>query len=118
MSLTKTVSVNTIQVERHKGVGMQVVDPTGVASAPGNVSVRDWQLDLQGQTVGVLWNGKPNADNLFREVERRLRREFGVKEVIWANKAVEAAGPSLPATEAIYNRLSSGAVAVLAGSGD
>jgi hypothetical protein len=96
---------------------MKVVDPTGVvpvlAEAEGS-----WSLDMRGKTLGVLWNGKPNADNLFRVMERRLTEQFGVADTIWVDKLAMARGPALPASEEMFDKLSSGAIAVLSGSGD
>ncbi len=96
---------------------MQVISPTGVVPAP-EASDESWQLDVRGQTVGILWNGKPNADNLFRIIERRLMNDYGIAGTVWGDKHSEAGGPALPATDAIFEKLSSGAVAVLVGSGD
>jgi hypothetical protein len=96
---------------------MEVISPTGVVPAP-ETSDEGWQLDVRGQTIGILWNGKPNADNLFRVIERRLTDEYGIAGTFWVDKYSEAQGPALPATEAMFEKLSSGAVAVLVGSGD
>jgi len=41
---------------------------------------------LDGQTLGILCNGKPNADNLLRAVERHLRNGYRIADVIWMNK--------------------------------
>src|SRR4051794_15426421 len=96
---------------------MQVIDPTGVLPVPVEAGAQ-WHQDVRGKTVGVLWNGKPNADNLFRVIERRLKESFGIAGTIWVDKLTDAHGPALPATEAMFDKLSSGAVAVLTGSGD
>ena len=96
---------------------MQVISPTGLEPVPEG-SDESWQLDVRGQIIGILWNGKPNADNLFRVIERRLMADYGIAGTVWADKQSEARGPALPATEDIFHRLSSGAVAVLVGSGD
>ena len=96
---------------------MQVIDPTGILPAPLPPGAA-WQLDVRGKTIGFLWNGKPNADNLFRVIERRLTDSFGIRGTIWVDKLTDANGPAMPATEAMFGKLSSGAVAVIAGSGD
>jgi hypothetical protein len=96
---------------------VQIVDPTGVLPAVVS-SEGAWKLDLRGQTLGVLWNGKPNADNLFREIERRLKASYGVADSIWVDKLAMGQGPGMPATEEMFGRLTSGAIAVLTGSGD
>ena len=96
---------------------MKVVDPTGVVPALKQMEA-SWSLDMRGQTLGFLWNGKPNADNLFRVIERRMREHFGVEDTIWVDKLEMANGPALPASEEMFDKLSSGAIAVLSGSGD
>jgi hypothetical protein len=96
---------------------MQVISPTGVVPVH-EASDEGWQLDVRGKTVGILWNGKPNADNLFRIIERRLIDDYGIAGTVWVDKHAEAQGPALPATEAIFKKLTSGAIAVLVGSGD
>ena len=96
---------------------MEIVSPTGVLPA-AVISDGAWKLDLRGKTIGVLWNGKPNADNLFRVIERRLRESYGVADSIWVDKLAMAHGPGMPATEEMFGRLTSGAIAVLTGSGD
>lgn len=96
---------------------MKVVDPTGVVPVLAE-STGSWTLDMHGKTLGVLWNGKPNADNLFRVIERRMRENFGVAETIWVDKLQMARGPALPASEEMFEKLTSGAIAVLSGSGD
>lgn len=96
---------------------MQVLDPVG-SSPVTSTGDGAWRVDLRGQTLGVLWNGKPNADNLFRILARRLTETYGVAEVKWADKGSEARGPAFPADEDMLDRLSSGAIAVLTGSGD
>ena len=104
-------------MEQTAAATQSVVDPRGVV-AGSNAVASTWHVDIAGATVGFLVNGKPNAENLLRAVERRLQHELGLESSVWANKMTEAEGPSQPATEAIYTRLSSGAIAVLAASGD
>lgn len=96
---------------------MQVLDPIGKSPVTTG-GTGGWQVDLRGQTVGVLWNGKPNADNLFRAVTRRLGESYDVAGVLWEDKVAGARGPAFPAGEDMLDRLSSGAIAVLTGSGD
>ena len=96
---------------------MEVLDPTGVLPT-ATAAEGAWHLDIRGKTVGFLWNGKPNADNLFRVIERRLRERYGVADTIWVDKLEMANGPALPASEEMFGKLTSGAIAVLTGSGD
>lgn len=96
---------------------MQVVDPTGFVPEDQGSS-DSWQLDVRGQTIGILWNGKPNADNMFRIIEQRLMADYGIAGTLWQDKQAEASGPAMPGTEEQFDKLSSGAIAVLVGSGD
>jgi hypothetical protein len=41
---------------------------------------------LEGTLIGVLDNGKVNTDRIFQLVERSLREQYGVREVIWRRK--------------------------------
>jgi hypothetical protein len=41
---------------------------------------------LEGALIGVLDNGKVNTDRIFQLVERSLREQYGVREVIWRRK--------------------------------
>lgn len=95
----------------------KLVDPTGaIAGVEGTGET--WQLDLNGQTLGLLCNGKAKASDLLEAVARRLGERFDLAGLIRADKSQEAAGPARPATPEIIDRLSSGAVAVLVASGD
>jgi hypothetical protein len=41
---------------------------------------------LEGTLIGVLDNSKFNTDRIFQLVERSLRENYGVREVIWRRK--------------------------------
>ena len=72
-----------------------------------------------GARIGLLSNGKPNADVLLDVIHARIAREFPeLGPPLAINKGTEAQGPSNAATEAQYEALASGTVAVLAASGD
>lgn len=95
----------------------KVVNPIG-AVVGEEASQATWHLDLNGQTIGFLSNGKANSAELLKAVERRLLAKYNLAGVVWANKSIEAEGPGRPAPPEILDRLSSGVVAVLAASGD
>lgn len=95
----------------------KVVNPIGEIVGE-DASEATWTLDLRGQTVGFLSNGKANSAELLEAVERRLVAAYDLGGVVWANKSIEAEGPGRPASLEIIDRLSSGVVAVLAASGD
>ena len=41
---------------------------------------------LHGSLVGVLNNGKVNSDRILQHVERILREQYAVRELIWRRK--------------------------------
>jgi len=43
-------------------------------------------VSFEGALIGVLNNSKVNADRIFLHVERSLREQYGVREVIWRRK--------------------------------
>ena len=59
----------------------RVLDPTAEKTAPlGQAAPR---LDtLQGKTVGFISNGKEGTQGFFAHLDRLLREEFGVADVI------------------------------------
>jgi hypothetical protein len=71
----------------------------------------------RGATFGVICNSKPNADNLLHAVSRLLQEKHGLVEGYFFEKRY-ASGYGHPIPEDWSNDLSSGAVAVLAASGD
>lgn len=68
---------------------------------------------LDGALVGVLNNGKVGAEVIFKHVERVLREQYGVREVIWRRKH----DFSRPAPPAMLAELSA-CDAVITGIGD
>jgi hypothetical protein len=60
---------------------IQVLDPTSETAPPlGQLAPR---LDsLAGKTVGFISNGKEGTQGFFTHLDRILREEFGVAEVI------------------------------------
>ena len=60
---------------------LQVLDPTNeVAPVVGRLAPR--VASLAGKTVGFISNGKEGTTGFFAHLERMLREEFGVAEVI------------------------------------
>ena len=68
---------------------------------------------LEGALIGVLDNGKVNTDRIFQLVERSLREQYGVREVIWRRKH----NFSQPAPAALIAELSA-CDAIITGIGD
>ena len=60
---------------------MQVLDPTNEATPPlGQSAPR--QVSLAGKTVGFISNGKEGTKGFFAHLERILRGELGVADVV------------------------------------
>ena len=90
-----------------------VLDPTAApremvqAMAPALVG-------LGGQSIGFLWNNKPNGDLLFERLEKLLREKYEISEVIHRRKPTA----SLPATELVIDELVASVQAVIVGLAD
>ena len=57
--------------------GSSTHQDTGIALRPAS---------LDGLTIGLLSNNKPNSELLLSNVADMLKREYAVKEVVEANK--------------------------------
>ena len=90
----------------------QVLDPTpGSAAATGRLAPR---LDtLAGKTVGFISNGKKGTKGFFAHLDRLLREEHGVAEVVMRAKS----NYSAPADPHIVAEIK-GWDAVVSGLGD
>jgi len=60
---------------------IRVFDPTHEAKAP-SVQPAARLSTLQGRTVGFISNGKEGTQGFFAHLDRMLRQEFGVADVI------------------------------------
>jgi hypothetical protein len=91
---------------------IRVLDPTnemkaaGVAAAPRPVS-------LAGKTVGFISNGKEGTKAYFAHLDRMLRDELGVAEIVWRTKS----NYSAPADKHIVDEIARWQ-AVVTGVGD
>jgi hypothetical protein len=62
-------------------MALEVLDPTNEAIPPlGELAPR--LATLTGRTVGCISNGKEGTQNFFAHLDRMLREEFGVAQVI------------------------------------
>ena len=62
-------------------MGFQVLDPTNEAAPPlGQLAPRPEQL--RGKTVGFISNGKEGTKGFFVHLDRLLRQEFGVANIV------------------------------------
>jgi hypothetical protein len=62
-------------------MSFQVLDPTNEAAPPlGQLAPRPGLL--AGKTVGFISNGKEGTKGYFAHLDRMLRQEFGVAQVV------------------------------------
>jgi hypothetical protein len=90
----------------------RVLDPTAGEAAPSGQRAPRLPT-LQGKTVGFISNGKEGTKGYFRHLERMLREEMGVAEVVWRTKS----NYSAPADAHIVDEIKRWH-AVVAGVGD
>jgi hypothetical protein len=65
---------------------LRVLDPTNKATAAGGRPA-ERLASLDGKTVGFISNGKEGTKGYFTHLERLLRAELGVAEVVWRTKS-------------------------------
>jgi hypothetical protein len=62
-------------------MAFQVLDPTNESAPPlGRLAPRP--VSLRGKTVGFISNGKEGTKGYFAHLDRMLRQEFGVTEIV------------------------------------
>lgn len=91
----------------------KLLDPT-VKPLQGSASLAPRPLDLNGKVLGLLANGKRNADRLLDAVAALLQERYQVKGVVRVNKG----DPSRPAPEPIMDDLLKQCDVVITGIGD
>ena len=65
---------------------VRVLDPTHELRAAG-VQSAERPLSLKGKTVGFISNGKEGTKGYFAQLERMLREDLGVADVIFRTKS-------------------------------
>jgi len=91
---------------------LSVLDPTSeIRTEAGNLAQR--LGSLAGKTVGFISNGKEGTKGYFTHLDRLLRQELGVAEIVWRTKS----NYSAPADRHIVDELKQWH-AVVAGVGD
>jgi len=65
---------------------IRVLDPTNEGRAPGGQPAAR-PATLEGATVGFISNGKEGTKGYFAQLERLLREDLGVAQVIWRTKS-------------------------------
>ena len=69
---------------------------------------------LGGQSVGFLWNSKPNGDLLFERLEKLLREKYEIANVVYKRKPTA----SLPAKDEVIDEFVESVQAVIVGLAD
>jgi len=65
---------------------IRVLDPTNELKASG-IAAAPRPISLAGKTVGFISNGKEGTKGFFAHVDRMMREELGVAEVVWRTKS-------------------------------
>ena len=65
---------------------IRVLDPTNEMKAAG-IEPAPRLPSLAGKTVGFISNGKEGTKGYFTQLERMLRDDLGVADVIWRTKS-------------------------------
>ena len=66
-------------------MALQVFDPTHEMKLAG-IAKAARPSTLAGKTVGIITNGKEGTKRYFTLVDRMLREELGVADVVWRQK--------------------------------
>jgi hypothetical protein len=93
-------------------MGFTVLDPS-FEEQPRSLSAAPRAASLAGATVGVISNGKANTLPFFDHLERLLREEWGVADVVRRVKS----NYSAPAERELIDE-AAGWAAMFAGVGD
>ena len=91
---------------------MRILDPTNEMKSAG-VQLAPRLPSLEGMTVGIITNAKEGTRGYFTHLDRLLRQEMGVADVVWREKS----NYSAPADAHIVQELTNWH-AVFAGVGD
>lgn len=91
---------------------LRVFDPTHEMKTPGIVPATR-PAALKGRTIGLISNGKEGTKGYFAQLDRMLREDFAVADVVWRTKS----NYSAPADAHIVDEIKNWH-AVIAGVGD
>jgi hypothetical protein len=91
---------------------LRVLDPTN-ETKPIAGALAERPSTLRGKTVGIISNGKEGTKEYFAHLDRMLRQELGVGDVVWRTKS----NYSAPADAYIVDEIKKWH-AVVAGVGD
>ena len=65
---------------------LRVLDPTNETRAAGDRPAMR-PSSLQGKTIGFISNGKEGTKGYFTQLDRMLREDLGVANVVWRTKS-------------------------------
>jgi len=91
---------------------LRVLDPTNERTLAG-AALAPRPASLKGKTIGVISNGKEGTAGYFAHLDRMLRQEFGVADIVIRRKT----NYSAPAGAAIVDEIKTWQ-AVVTGVGD
>ena len=66
--------------------GRLILDPTGDAEQSSDSTLAPRLASLDGKTLGLLNNGKPNGSVLLEEIGVYLRRQYRLRDVLTFTK--------------------------------
>jgi hypothetical protein len=78
-----------------------LLDPTGDSGRDTNTALAPRPQSLQGLTVGLLDNAKPNGAVILRAVGRELQERYGVREIRMFQKGYFGT----PVEESVVNQM-------------
>jgi hypothetical protein len=78
-----------------------LLDPTGASGRDTNTSLAPRPQSLNGLTVGLLDNAKPNGAVILRAVGRELQERYGVREIRMFQKGYFGT----PVEESVVNQM-------------
>ena len=65
---------------------VRVLDPTNEMKVAG-ASLAPRLSSLKGKTVGIITNAKEGTKGYFTHLDRMLRQEMGVADMVWRTKS-------------------------------
>ncbi len=65
---------------------IRVLDPTNERTA-STAALAPRIATLEGKTIGFISNGKEGTKGFFAHLDRMLREEMNVKDVVWRTKS-------------------------------
>ena len=93
--------------------GLRLLDPTS-APRPASFQPAPRPLTLDGKVLGLLNNGKPNADRLLARLHAHLAKRYRLAGVVHEGKP----STTRPATGATIEALAASADVVITAVGD